>query len=278
MADISQLVLITGTTDFICFRTLIEALKAGYRVRAAVRNEKGIRKVKAAASAQPYLNQLSFVLVPNILKYNAYSEEVRGVDYILHPASPIPNLGPMPSEETYDKVLVQPAGAGKVAALNATQQYVRTQKPHFEVNYVDLAFVIGRHELAVTKAEAMAGTNGTALGHVLGNTGGPTPSTSVPVDGVAKMHVHALDPKVAGEQFFLGVSDRSSTNWEDAFKIVKKYLPEAVEKGVFPLSGSHPTKRLLFDSEYTKRILGNEFASFEEQIKSVAKQYRELGN
>ena len=337
----TNLVLVTGATGFIGFRTLIETLKAGYRVRAAVRNESGIQKVKDADSTQPYLSQLDFVLVPDILKEDAYYEAVKGVDYVIHLASPTTNQKAIPSEESYDEILIQPAvqgtmnmikavsknspttkrmvitasivsiiewsemfmqtgnvfneqsrtslvsapfgglfpayGASKVAALNATEEYVRTQKPHFEINHIGPGFVIGKNELAKTRAEVLAGTN-RALGHVLGTVGGPTPSASVFIDDVARMHVLALDPKIAGGQFFLGVSENSNTRWEDAFEIVKKHFPRAVEDGTFPLSGTNPTKRLIFDNEYTKKRLGIVFASFEEQVKSVAGQYLELEN
>ena len=136
--------------------------------------------------------------------------------------------------------------------------------------------MIGRNELAGTRAEILAGTNRAALGHVLGSEGGPTPSTSVFVDDVARMHVLALEPKVAGGQLFLGVSDGSNTRWEDAFEIVEKHFPSAVEDGTFPLSGKNPTKRLVFDNEFTKERLGIEFKGFEEQVRSVAGQYLEL--
>ena len=336
----AEIVLLTGATGFIGFRTLVEALRAGYHVRAAVRNEGGIQKIKAADSIKPYLGQLNFALVPDILKEDAYYEAVKGVDYIIHLASPTTNLDPIPSEEEYDEVLIQPAvqgtmnmlsaaskyspttkrivitasivsiiewpemfmetgnifdeqsrtatpsgpfgglfagyGGSKVAALNATEKYVQTQKPHFDINHIGPAFVIGKHELAKTRAEILAGTNGAALGHVLGNAGGPTPSTSVFIDDIAQMHVRALDPKVPGGQFFLGVSEDSNTRWEDGFEIVNKHFPTAIENGTFPLGGSNPTKRLIFDNEYTKKTLGIDFASFEVQVKSVAENYLKL--
>ena len=342
MTITTKLVLVTGATGFIGFRTLIETLKAGYHVRAAVRNESGIQRITAAGSTQPYLSQLEFVLVPDILKEDAYYEAVKGVDYVIHLASPTTNLKTIPSEESYDEILIQPAvqgtmnmiraadsysptikrivitasmvsiiewpemfmetgnvfneqsrtdsvkgpfgglfpayGASKVAALNATEEYVRTQKPRFDVNHIGPAFVVGKNELANTRAEVLAGTNRAALGHVVGATSGPTPSTSVFVDDVAMMHVLALDPKIPGGQFFLGVSESSNTRWEDSFDIVKKHFPKAVESGTFPLSGKNPTKRLIFDNGYTQKTLGIVFANFEEQVKSVAEHYLKLGD
>ena len=340
MTSAPKLVLVTGATGFIGFRTLIETLKAGYHVRAAVRNEGGIQKIRAADSAQPHLSQLEFVLVPDILKEDAFFEAVKGVDYIIHLASPSTNLKTTPTEETYHEIFIQPAvqgtmnmikavsecspttkrmvitasivsiidfkemfmetgnvfneqsrtalvngpyggifpayGASKVAAFNATEEYVRTHKPHFDINHIGPAFVIGKNELATTRAEILAGTNGAALAHVLGAASGPTPSTSVFVNDIAKMHVLALDPKVPGGQFFLGVSEDSKIRWEDSFDIVKRNFPKAVANGTFPLSGSNPTKRLIFDNEYTKTTLGIVFAGFEEQVKIVAEHYLEL--
>ena len=342
MTTTPQLVLITGATGFIGFRTLIEALKEGYHVRAATRDESGIQKIKAARSTQPYLSQLEFVIVPDISKEDAYYEAVKDVDYVIHLASPTTKVKITEPEESYDEILIQPAvqgtinmikaasnhspttkrivitasivsiiewpemymetghifneqsrtnfvggpfdnlfaayGASKVAALNATEEYIQTQKPHFDINHIGPGFVIGENELARSRAEVVGGTNGAALGHVLGSDSGPTPSTSVFIDDVAKMHVLALNPKIPGGQFFLGVSASSNTRWEDSFDIVKKHFPAAVEDGTFPLNGKNPTKRLIFDNEYTKRTLGIEFAGFEEQVKSVAKQYLESVN
>jgi nucleoside-diphosphate-sugar epimerase len=339
MANSSKLVLVTGATGFIGFQTLVETLKAGYRARAAVRSEGGVKKIKAAKSMQPYLSQVEFILVPDIIKEGAYNEAVKDVDYIIHLASPTPNLEEEPTEETYDAVLIQPAlqgtmnmlraarerspttkrmvittsvvailewpemymatgnvfnetsrtklvsgpygnsfaayGASKVAALNATEEWVATEKPHFDINHIAPTFTIGYEELATTRAASIAGTNNAAIGHLIGKNGGPTPSIGVSVYDIAKMHVLALDPKVPGGQFFIGVSEDSNLRWEDSIEIVKKHFPEAVPK-VFPLTGSNPTKRLIINNEYTKKILGIEFLSYEEQVKSIAQQYIEL--
>ena len=339
MAKSSELVLVTGGTGFIGFRTLVETLKAGYRVRAAVRNESGIKKIKAAQSIQPYLGEVEFVLVPDIIQDGAYDEAVKNVDYIIHLASPTTNLEVPPTEETYDAVLIQPAirgtmnmlraakahspttkrmvitasvvsiiawpemymetgavfnersrtafvsgpygntfaayGASKVAALNATEEWARTEKPHFDINHIAPSFPIGHEELASTRAASIGGTNDAAVGHLIGRTGGPTPSISVHVDDIAKMHVRALDPKVPGGQLFIGVSEGSDTRWEDSFEIVKRHLPEAVP-GVFPLTGKNPTKRLIFDNSYTRTTLGIDFAGYEEQVLSIVGQYADL--
>lgn len=166
--------------------------------------------------------------------------------------------------------------ASKVAALHATEDFLAKEKHSFDVNHVAPSFVIGKNELVADAKDIAAGTNGTAMGHLLGINLGPTPSTSVYVNDTAKIHVLALDPKVPGHQMFIGLSENSNTQWNDSFEIVKKSFPDAVKKGVFPFGGDNPTRKLIIDNSYTKKALGIEFASYEDQVKSVAQHYIEL--
>ena len=122
----SSLVLITGATGHLGYRTLIEALKAGYHVRAAVRNEAGIKKIKAAESTQPYLNQIEFVLVPDMEKEDAYNEAVKGVKYIIHLASPIPHHVPASDSAEMETLIVQPAIQGTLNMLRAAKAHSPT--------------------------------------------------------------------------------------------------------------------------------------------------------
>lgn len=336
-----QLVLLTGGTGHLGYRTLVETLSQGYSVRAAVRNEGGVAKIKAAKSIQPYLAYLSFVIVPDIEQENAYNDAVKGVDYIIHLASPIPFTKNPPTPEQYHSHIIQPAVKGtlhmlraaqayspttrrivittsvaaqapfseffsvsgtrydeksriptpagpfdaifaaymasKAAALNATEDFVKAAKNlHFDVNHISPSFVIGKNELAMTSEDAIMGTNGSALGHVLGLNPGPTPSLSVYVDDIAKMHVLALSPKVAGNELFIGLSENGNTHWEDSFEIVKKHFPGAVKDGTFPLTGENETKKMEWDNTWTKKTLGIQFKSYEEQVRSVAEHYLEL--
>ena len=335
-----QLVLLTGGTGHVGFRTLVETLSRGYSVRAAVRSEAGISKIKAAKSIQPYLKHLTFIIVPNIEQEDAFNDAVKGVDFVIHLASPIPFTKEPPTAEQYDSHIVQPAVRGtlnmlraaksyspttrrvvitssvvaqvsfaeifsqngtvydeksristptgpfdaifaayfasKTAALNATEAWVQTEKPHFDVNHIAPTFVIGKNELATTPEDAIMGTNGTSFGHVLGMNPGPTPSLSVHVDDIAKMHVLALSPKVPGNSLFIGVSEASNTRWEDSFDVVRKYFPEAVKDGTFPLTGENPTLKVNVDNSWTRKTLGMEFVGYEEQVRSVAEHYLEL--
>lgn len=84
------LVLITGATGHIGFRTLVFALQAGYRARISSRKLAQAQALKRAESIKPYLDSIEFVEVPDFLADGAFDEAVRDVDYILHLASPIP--------------------------------------------------------------------------------------------------------------------------------------------------------------------------------------------
>jgi nucleoside-diphosphate-sugar epimerase len=84
------LVLITGATGHIGFRTLVLALQAGYRARVSSRKLAQAEALRHAESIKPYLDSIEFVEVPDILADGAFDEAVRDVDYVIHLASPIP--------------------------------------------------------------------------------------------------------------------------------------------------------------------------------------------
>jgi nucleoside-diphosphate-sugar epimerase len=107
-----ELILLTGGTGHLGFRTLVEALSQGYRVRAAVRSDAKIAEVKAAKSIQPHLDRLSFTLVPNIEKDGAFDEAVKDVDLIIHLASPLA----VPSEDD-EANIIRPAIRGTLSIL-----------------------------------------------------------------------------------------------------------------------------------------------------------------
>lgn len=68
----------------------MEALKAGYRVRAAIRRESSIEQIKATDSIQPYLPNLEFIIVKDITQEGAFDEALKGATYVIHVASPMP--------------------------------------------------------------------------------------------------------------------------------------------------------------------------------------------
>ncbi|KAK5062480.1 hypothetical protein LTR84_004552 [Exophiala bonariae] len=112
-----ELILLTGGSGHLGYRTLVEALSKGYKVRAAVRSDAKVAEIKAAKSTQPYIDQLSFILVPDITQEGAFDQAVQGVDYIVHLASP---LG-IPSDDD-EANIIQPAIRGTLSILRSAMK------------------------------------------------------------------------------------------------------------------------------------------------------------
>lgn len=111
------LILLTGGTGHIGFRTLVTALEAGYHVRAAIRRESSIAEITSQASIQPFLQNLTFILVPDITVRNAFDLAVRDVTSILHIASPLA----IPSDD-HDATIIQPAVRGTLGILESASK------------------------------------------------------------------------------------------------------------------------------------------------------------
>ena len=85
----NQLILITGASGHLGFKVLVNALEAGYNARIALRRLEQSHKIKSAKSVQPYLDNIESVQVPNITDENAYDDAIKGVDFVIHCASPL---------------------------------------------------------------------------------------------------------------------------------------------------------------------------------------------
>ncbi|KAL6886246.1 hypothetical protein HDV57DRAFT_382557 [Trichoderma longibrachiatum] len=112
-----EFVLLTGATGMIGFRTLVFLLEAGYKVRAAVRNQAGFDRISQLKPIAPYASQLSSIIVPDITVPGAYDEAVKDVEYIVHVASPLASNAPPGID--YDSYMIQPAIHGTVGILES---------------------------------------------------------------------------------------------------------------------------------------------------------------
>lgn len=74
------------------FRTLVNLLQKGYKTRVAVRNQEGFDKIAALPSVKTFQEQLECCIVPDITVDNAYSEAVKGVQYVIHVAAPLAQM------------------------------------------------------------------------------------------------------------------------------------------------------------------------------------------
>lgn len=124
-----NLVLITGASGHIGYATLVQALAAGYQVRAAVRSQ-----AKAALIlSRPQIKtmnpgpRLEFVIVPDITQPNAYDEAIKGVDYVIHIASPLVTGDQVPLSQ-HQEFFIKPAVRGTVGMLEAARRAKTVQR------------------------------------------------------------------------------------------------------------------------------------------------------
>jgi nucleoside-diphosphate-sugar epimerase len=110
----AQTVLVTGASGFIAAHVIEALLAAGFKVRGTVRSESTALKVRKAHAK--HAEVLSFAIVPDISAPNAFDKAVRGVDGVIHTASPF-----VLSAKDYDSELFEPAVNGTVSVLKAVK-------------------------------------------------------------------------------------------------------------------------------------------------------------
>lgn len=167
--------------------------------------------------------------------------------------------------------------ASKVAALEATETFIREFKPKFDIININPGCVLGKKELITTAKDALLWSNLAALAPVLSNKSTQEhTASSVHVDDVAFVHVKALDPKIPAGTYLMVSDGYAATLWQHATRIVAENLPKAVAKGILKNDGIQPTLRARFDASNTEKVFGFKFQTFEEQVKSVIGHYLEL--
>jgi len=128
-----ELVLLTGGTGFLGHAILVDLLRSGYRVRAAVRSQAKIDKILAAPSItalDPPATQLMFIMVPDMIAPGAYDDAVQGVDFIIHAAAPLHSkdaVSETPKEEL-ERLFVTTCVNGNLAILKAANEKTKTVK------------------------------------------------------------------------------------------------------------------------------------------------------
>jgi len=116
----SAKVLVTGASGFLATHVVTQLLQDGYQVIGTVRSqEKGDYLINLYDN---YRGQFSFVIVPDIEKEDAFDEAVKGVDGVVHTASPFHFLAEDPKE------LIGPAVSGTVGILKSIAKNAPTVK------------------------------------------------------------------------------------------------------------------------------------------------------
>ncbi|KAF3022481.1 hypothetical protein E8E14_010529 [Neopestalotiopsis sp. 37M] len=161
--------------------------------------------------------------------------------------------------------------AGKVAALNLTDQFVEEKRPSFSVVNIFPGLVLGRDDRALSLEDLGAGTNALLLGVITGQSATwPLGSGVADVSDVAKVHVMALK-----ENFKKYVGVTVTHQFNDAWNVVKKHFPKAVADGVFT-RGDQPTVATSWDTYQNEIDIGSNYKTYEDIVVDFASQYLEL--
>ncbi|KAF9482937.1 D-lactaldehyde dehydrogenase [Pholiota conissans] len=107
-------VLVTGANGYIPMWVVRILLERGYTVRATVRTAGNIGYIKEYFAKLGYGdNKLEFVVVEDIIKEDAFDEAVKGMDGIIHMASPFHHHAKNPQE------VISPAVQGTIGVLKS---------------------------------------------------------------------------------------------------------------------------------------------------------------
>ncbi|KAI1094712.1 NAD(P)-binding protein [Rostrohypoxylon terebratum] len=173
----------------------------------------------------------------------------------------------------------------KIASLQHTDTFARTQTPHFGIAHVVPGYVFGRNELALD-ATMMRSRNSSNNFLMMGMLGAELPfpihGGFVHIDDLADLHLRVLfrsppssSPSAAKAKVEdYGVS--TPVDYDAIFDIIAKAFPKAVGEGVFT-RGSVPTLPVNYEtSGDVEELLGRKLRTFESAVVDVAGQYLEV--
>ncbi|KAE9372728.1 putative 3-beta hydroxysteroid dehydrogenase/isomerase [Stipitochalara longipes BDJ] len=136
-----DLILITGVSGYIGFKTLILALEAGFKVRAVIRKSEQAKKLESHKRVAPFINNLQFCIIPDLSDTESFDPHLQGVTGLLHLASPLAN-----ETDDFDRDIISPAIKVTLAVLNAahrTSSIKRVVITSSAVTLVPFAFMFG---------------------------------------------------------------------------------------------------------------------------------------
>ncbi|KAL7925641.1 hypothetical protein ACQKWADRAFT_318743 [Trichoderma austrokoningii] len=210
-----DLVLLTGATGFIGFRTLILLLEAGYKVRVAVRNDTGSAKIKASKSTAPYESQIEYISVPDITVSGAYDDAVKEVKYVVHVASPFARPDLLESE--FESCYIQPAIQGSIGMLDSAAKVESIKRVVITGSYLSIAgFAVAGTDAVVDETHRSAVTKGPYPNWISAYAASKALAFEATKEWMAK-HKPSFDLITIEPVFVLGRDD-SATTVEELFR------------------------------------------------------------
>lgn len=117
MSELSKTkVLVTGITGFIGSHTAIQLLNKGYQVRGSMRKLTRASQIKEVLAKHAPVDKLEFVKA-ELTSLEDWDNATKGVDYVIHIASPVPRKLPKNDQE-----LIIPAKAGAINVLKSAEK------------------------------------------------------------------------------------------------------------------------------------------------------------
>lgn len=110
----SKPILVTGASGFVALHTIIQLLQQGCNVRATLRTLSREAEIREIIAKRAQANDRLEILPGNLEQDSGWSEAMRGVESVLHIASPFPLLDPKNEKE-----LIVPAMEGTQRVLRA---------------------------------------------------------------------------------------------------------------------------------------------------------------
>ncbi|KAL5521316.1 hypothetical protein ACEPAG_9240 [Sanghuangporus baumii] len=114
-------VLITGANGFIAAWVVHTLLENGFSVRGTVREESKSTFLRNLHKDDLEKGNLEFIVVPNMANPGAFDDAVKGVNAIIHPASPVHLHADDPNE------VIEPAVKGAIGVLESAFKYAGPQ-------------------------------------------------------------------------------------------------------------------------------------------------------
>lgn len=126
-----SLVLITGASGYIGTHLIGDVLKAGHRVRAAVRSEEKGQAIKELYPSSS--SKIEFTIVPDMSQSSAYQNALKGVSHVFHLAGAMVDKG-----SDLENDFVNPAVNGTLSILESAKKEGGIQKVVIVSSFVSL--------------------------------------------------------------------------------------------------------------------------------------------